>query len=117
MCRLTEKNTKFADILETMEFRKVEQLYNKLQQLEDLEEDLRVDLIPLFQALKQGYIYVKLEDEIIKRYVDMLDFEDGIRGVCFAKSCDVQCYKIIKYIHDYGKTWALTKEELEEVEE
>lgn len=118
MNRLTEKNTKFADILETMEFRKVEQLYNKLQQLEDLEEDLRVNLMPLFKALKQGYIYVKLEDEIIKKSVDMLNFEEGLRGGSFSKTEAVdnclQCYQILNYLSDYGKSWALTEEELEE---
>lgn len=120
MDRLTEKNTKFADILETMEFRKVEQLYNKLQQLEDLEADLRVDLIPLFKALKQGYIYVKLGPDIIKKSVDMLNFEEGLRGGSFSKTEAVdnclQCYQILNYLSDYGKSWALTEEELEEKE-
>lgn len=118
MNRLTEKNTKFADILETMEFRKVEQLYNKLQQLEDLEEDLRVDLMPLFKALKQGYIYVKLGSEVVKKSVDMLNFQEGIRGGVFSKTEAVdnclQCYQMLNYLSGYGKSWALTEEELEE---
>ena len=90
---------------------------NKLGQLEDIEEELGCDLITLFKALKQGYIYVKLEDGIIKREVDMLDFKEGVRCVLFDKSCqldnNMQCYQMLNYIQDYGKTWALTKEELE----
>ena len=91
---------------------------NKLGQLEDIEEELECDLITLFKALKQGYIYVKLEDGIIKREVDMLDFKEGVRCVLFYKSCQVdnnlQCYDMLNYIQDYGKSWALTREELEE---
>ena len=92
---------------------------NKLAALEDIENDLGCDLITLFKALKQGYIYEKLEDEITKRDVDMLDFRDGIRGVCLDKSSYgidnyKQCYQTLKYINGYGKSWALTKEELEE---
>ena len=90
---------------------------NKLGQLEDIEEELGVDLITLFKALKQGYIYEKLEDEITKRDVDMLDFQEGIRGVCLDKSYGIdnykQCYQTLKYINGYGKSWALTREELE----
>ena len=91
---------------------------NKLGQLEDIEEELGIDLVTLFRALKQGYIYVKLEDGIIKRDVDMLDFKEGVRCVLFDKSCQVdnnmQCYQMLNYIQDYGKSWALTKKELEE---
>lgn len=91
---------------------------DKLCLLEDIEDELGCDLINLFKALKQGYIYVKLEDGIIKREVDMLDFKEGVRCVLFDKSCQVdnymQCYQMLNYIQDYGKSWALTKEELKE---
>ena len=96
---------------------KVQVAIEKLAKLEDLEEELGCDLITLFKALKQGYIYVKLEDGIIKREVDMLDFKEGVRCVLFDKSCQVdnnlQCYDMLNYIQDYGKSWALTREELE----
>lgn len=90
---------------------------NKLGQLEDLEEVLKCDLITLFKALKQGYIYVKLEDEIIKRDIDMLNFQEGIRGGVFSKTEAVdnclQCYQMLNYLSGYGKSWALTRGELE----
>ena len=120
MCRLTEKNKKFActECLNCMEGRKIEDQYYKLQELEDFEDELGIDLITLFKALKQGYIYEKIGDEIIKSDVDMLDFREGIKGVCLDKSYGIdnykQCYQTLKYINGYGKSWALTREELEE---
>lgn len=97
---------------------KVQVAIEKLAKLEDIEEELGCDLITLFKALKQGYIYEKLEDEITKRDVDMLDFKEGVRCVLFEKSCEIdnymQCYQMLNYIQDYGKSWALTKEELKE---
>lgn len=92
-------------------------IYSRLAELEDIEEELGIDLITLFRALKQGYIYEKLEDEITKSDVDMLDFREGIKGVCLDKSYEIdnykQCYQTLKYINGYGKSYALTREELE----
>lgn len=100
---------------------KVQVAIEKLAKLEDIEEEIGIDLITLFKALKQGYIYVKLEDEITKRDVDMLNFEDGIRGGVFSKTEAVdnclQCYQMLNYLLGYGKSWALTREELLEEEE
>lgn len=78
-------------------------IYCKLQDLEDIEEELGIDLITLFKALKYG-IYLKgrgnLKGHILYCNCPMLSF----------------AHKIIKnqLIEDYGKTWALTKEELED---
>ena len=100
---------------------KVQVAIEKLAKLEDIEEEIGIDLITLFKALKQGYIYEKIGDEIIKSDVDMLDFREGIKGVCIDKSYGIdnykQCYQTLKYINGYGKSWALTKEELLEEEE
>ena len=99
-------------------YKRFNAIYSRLAELEDIEEVLGCDLITLFKALKQGYIYEKLEDEITKRDVDMLDFREGIKGVCLDKSYGIdnykQCYQTLKYINGYGKSWALTREELEE---
>lgn len=40
-------------------------IVNKLGQLENLEQELGIELITLFKAVKQGYIYIKgcLEDK------------------------------------------------------
>ena len=78
---------------------------NKLGQLEDLEDELGIDLIVLFKALKSG-IYHKIGNCLYFR--DNLDF-------------DFNSHLLFKNIYgsytvfdtkDYGKTWALTEEEL-----
>lgn len=35
------------------------QMYHKLRDLEDIEDELGIDLVTLFKALKQGGVYVK----------------------------------------------------------
>lgn len=90
---------------------------HKLGQIEDIEEELGIDLITLFKAIKQGYIYKKLGDgSITKVDIDMLNFEEGFKGAIFSKTYAEgnykQCYKMDTYTN--SKTWALTKEELED---
>ena len=78
----------------------------KLCQLEDIEEELGIDLITLFKAQTEGF-YVKTvcgifsvllsewRFNLIKKEIHRITFSDHY------------------YFKDYGKTWALTKEELE----
>ena len=73
---------------------------NKLGQLEDIEEELGIDLITLFKAMKNGFYdkHFHYGSAVINNgYICYYFDESGIR------------YKL----KDYGKTWALTKEELE----
>ena len=90
---------------------------NKLGQLEDIEEELGIDLITLFKALKNG-IWAKYktqhnEEQVI--YLGMIPVRFryyptiSLKNREFAFECDKQYWKL----KDYGKTWALTKEELE----
>ena len=78
---------------------------NKLGKLEDIEEELGIDLITLFKALKNG-IYKKgrnnLKGLILYSKMPMFSF--------YHKTIDAEL------IEDYGITWALTREELEENE-
>ena len=86
--------------------------YNKLSNLEDLEEELEIDLITLFKALKQGIYYKSFSGDI-----------DYISNGVLTISCNfgfdiwVEGHKrfdgLLINLKDYGKTWALTKEELE----
>lgn len=78
----------------------------KLGQLEDVEDELGIDLVTLFKALKQGGVYVKngiTEDTAIK----MRSFQ-----ICGDNSGITIWSQIRLNAEDYGKTWALTKEEL-----
>lgn len=92
-------------------------LYNKLGELEELEEELGIDLIKVLKAIKQGYIYKKLGDgSIVKVDVDMLNFEEGFKGGIFSKTYSetygeircLQCYKMDTYLN--SETWSLTKD-------
>lgn len=78
-----------------------------------IEEELGIDLITLFEALKNGF-YAYKDNHIIK-----LKSEEGNCGaMCFYVSYDciiaenVFDEQYIYLLKDYGKTWALTKEEL-----
>ena len=82
-------------------------LLEKLGQLEDIEEELGIDLITLFKALKYP-IYVKEKDETWwcsnRLYFGL--------GQAFIVIIGLDDKDIILPLKDYGKTWALTKEEL-----
>ena len=96
----------------------IEMATYKLSQLEDIEDELGIDLITLFRAMKDG-IWVKekhlpkspirfiIPDELVfdTEYLYQLKFCRG-----YTKLRET-CYPF--YFKDYGKTWALTKEELE----
>ena len=77
----------------------------KLGQLEDIEEELGIDLVTLFKALKG--IYIKPNNIYV-----------GSPYLCFAENENRELEFQFKIgdtwykVKDYGKTWALTKEEL-----
>lgn len=98
-------------------------IYCKLQDLEDLEEDIGMSLLELFRILKHGRIIHKykvfctskmiLESSIING----LFYESGQYGLeVYNEEDDIdEEYNDFKYVYikDYGITWALTKEELD----
>lgn len=76
---------------------------NKLGQLEDIEEELGINLITLFKALNQ--FYAKDLDCYCPRPTILFK---SVKNEWFIKWIN-NYYKL----KDYGKTWALTREELE----
>ena len=80
--------------------------FDKLGQLEDIEDELGIDLITLFKALKNG-IYFKVKDKIYFTNGLDLDFKEKVLFE-FNEYEDFETYEL----KDYGKTWALTEEEL-----
>lgn len=74
---------------------------HKLGQLEDIEEELGIYLITLFKALKNG-IYCKIENKIEHISAPYLTWH--CKKIYICDICN---------LNDYGKTWALTKEDLE----
>ena len=84
-------------------------LVNKLGQLEDIEDELGIDLITLFKANLEG-IYLKDFDG--KSPVPVMIRMGEITHTITLHTFN-HLEKIMLKPEDYGKTWALTKEELE----
>ena len=90
---------------------------NKLGQLEDIEEELGIDLTTLFKALTQGiwaWENVFRGDDVERKlykidkvYIQKDGF--GCEGWFIVNGYKAPTWWKLK---DYGKTWALTKEEL-----
>ena len=84
--------------------------YAKLADLEDIEEELGIELTTLFKAYSNGF-YVKGEKE--KQYID---FQNYLNASAFKHKemfyGHEWHYQYVK-LYDYGVTWSLTKEELE----
>jgi hypothetical protein len=81
----------------------VEELLNKLGQLEDIEDEFGIDLLILFKALNECYVDGHKGQAIIINNKEI--------AIKYQLSDYSWTSKICK-IKDYGKTWALTKEEL-----
>ena len=91
----------------------------KLKHYEDIEEELGIDLITLFKALKDG-IWTNQEqwygDEKqgkIRFFQVRLLLEENAIGCIYNSMWKGEEVIRTLYFKDYGKTWALTKEELE----
>ena len=132
MSRLTKKNngtgswTQFGDKYLPAHNIKHKQCVNKLGQLEDIEEENGLDLITLFKALKDGF-YIKYNDKIVHIFPDKhitINFWYKTINVFIPPKFFIDCKKGTDYLSetideeywfkDYGKTFALTREELEE---
>ena len=85
----------------------------KLGQLEDIEEELGIDLITLFKALKNG-VYYYSNSQLTKDSVNLINqfLCSGIHNELKYDLITSFERKIFNF-KDYGKTWALAKEELE----
>ena len=109
--RLTKKDSVLVGEYDYIdELDNLDPIVNKLGELEDIEEELGVNLIVFFRIRKhcndRKPIFIKDKGEIIK--------SDCRVELCY-KSVAVHTgdYGADSYpLKDYGKTWALTKEEL-----
>ena len=107
--RLTKKKKHYdsTDIDEEYKLEEdvsVGEVVDKLGQLEDIEEELGIDLITLIKALKNG-IWLKDKKDQFLPYRCLL--RDDFILVLYE-----DIYKKEYLLKDYGKTWALTREEL-----
>ena len=119
MNRLTKKNngsgswTQFGDKYLPAHNIKHKQCVNKLGKLEDIEEELGIDLEILYKALKSESIWVKKHIGAGKFRI----VEVNIRGLNINKYTNEITIRdennSLHILNGYGKTWALTREELE----
>lgn len=89
----------------------------KLQDLENVEEEIGIDLTVLFTALKNGVYYFDEQGQLIHDYVWLVN--DYIaEGVPDKLSFSFQTFhsRQVLLFKDYGKTWALYKQQLPEEE-
>ena len=122
MNRLTDKDCwKYEDFVfnyqnrETMQSGTDFAMYVKLKSLEDFEEEIDIDLIKAVKLCKQvnrnKVVYIKKDGSIDTiNLLDELDIE--LFNHRLYVNTRVMCVSLDLY--NYGKTWALTKEELEE---
>ena len=122
MSRLTNKDCwKYEDFVfnyinrETMQSGTDFAMYMKLKSLEDLEEKIGIDLIEAVKLCKQvnrnKVVYIKKGGGIDTiNLLDELDIE-LFNHRLYVNGCVM---RVSLDLYNYGKTWALTKEELEE---
>lgn len=107
MNRLTKKND--IGYFPTYERETKENYYDlihKLGKLEDIEEELGIDLITLFKALRDG-VFINEDGSVYKDCIKSI--EHWSDGWGFISNDDY----IEALFEDYGRTWALTREEIE----
>ena len=122
MSRLTDKDCyKYEDFCfnyrnrETMKSGADFAMYAKLKSLEDLEEKIGIDLIETAKLCKQ----------VNRNKVVYIKKDGGIDTINLLSELDIELFNHRLYanarvmyisldLYNYGKTWALTKEELEE---
>ena len=125
MNRLTKKAQFVRNLITGKEIKYIsnesdQMCVDKLGALEDIEEELGIDLITLFKALKDG-IWTNQEqwygDEKqgkIRFFQVRLLLEENAIGCIYNSMWKGEEVIRTLYFKDYGKTWALTKEELED---
>lgn len=121
--------------LKNSRYELIEEAVDKLGELEDIEEELDIDLIvfsKLLLALDKGSVYVKvrrtkqydgysaieetgeIRETVITRFSRCINgARDWFFTISYGGASTVSRY----LLNDYGKTWALTREELETQEE
>ena len=120
MNRLTKKdlmntiNHTFCSGIRLVGQKMFAQIIDELCEYKTIEEELGIDLITLFSALKNGVYYFAYDGQLIHDYVSLINnyIDAGVH--------DKLSYSFMTFLEKrtllftgYGKTWALTKEGLE----
>ena len=124
MNRLTERKTGYPSRDKNGNFERVDYIeikdkklaQEKLCELEDIEEELGMELkvyhklMNMLYCSKPNILYVKDKDTIVQ--VGILEIDYCKKKIIFYKDSSYNDDYVYGFIQ-YGKTWSLTKEELE----
>lgn len=91
------------------------EIYNKLGEYEDTEEELNVNLklLPTLLKIKEGDKIYVIDGTLVEAEVTGNSLIDGELMVFSHYEHNGIIYTPVCYYSDYGKTWAFTREELE----
>ena len=98
-----------------IEIMSLDKATEKLHKILEIEEEIGIDLITLFKALKYGVYYYTSQNQLTHDYVWLYDnyVSASVRDklsysllTCFQKQ--------ILSFEDYGKTWSLDRKALDE---
>ena len=107
MNRLTKKNNiGYFPAYERETKENYYDLVHKLGVLEDLEEEISIDFITLSKILKQRFVY---NNDQVK--VELLGLHIKSEELCLYGFVEDTTHAVYLRLKDYGKTWALDKEE------
>lgn len=102
-----DENQYFLKIVDNDKVDDFSKVANKLGQLEDIEDELGIYLTTLFKALKQQKMWTKYNNELdLCEETEYRLLEDYIYFYWDNGK------HLVFELKDYGKTWALTREEL-----
>lgn len=109
-----QENSMFPYQLQEDELRNQLTAIHKLGLLEDIEEELGIDLLTLFKALSGEYAVKEDDGRIVVEWSCPRFYAPACLGHGFNSWISIRGRDNEKqlYLKDYGKTWALTKEEL-----
>lgn len=105
MDRLTNKGTRMVN-----DFREAD-WYNKLSNLEDLEDELGCPLDVVFKALKEGVMTYDYEKQPV--FTSHLDLSYGFYNSQGEELLTLHNWSYAVALKDYGKTWWLKEDRSE----
>lgn len=82
--------------------------FEKLEKYQNIEDELGIDLVTLFKALKNGFWYKK-ENDIL--YISKNDYLLSSGAIHFVGKGLIFAGLFLPF-KDYGKTWSLDKNDL-----
>ena len=98
-----------------IEVKDKDEAYKKLCQLEDIEEEIGIELTTLFKALKYGVYYYTSQNQLTHDYVWLYDNYVSASVRDKLSYSRLSCFqKQILSFEDYGVTWSIYREALDQ---